>query len=114
MTADHILVIAPDDIDRARTVAALEHGGLPVVVADTLPEHEPASASRRACTIIDGALLPDLRHVAIAMCIRFHPVVLIDDLRRDWLHDWVSAVVGGGEATADIVRAVRSVSPRAA
>ena len=110
MTTGHIMVIAPDDTDRARTVAALEGDGLQVVVADALPDHGAASASRRICTIIDAALLPDLRHIAIAMCIRFHPVVLIDDRRRDWLHDWVSAVVDGGVATADIVRAVRSVS----
>jgi len=107
--ADDILLIAPDDERRRLAEAALRREGLGVTAIEAFPDADLPSPVRAACTIVDGATLPQVPYVAIAMCMRFYPVVLIDGADRVWLHEWVSGVVSDLGATADLVRAVRGI-----
>jgi hypothetical protein len=109
-----ILLIAADADWRGKAQRALARDGMDVVAIDSLPEPDVPNFVRHDCTVIDGDALPQTPYVAIAMCMRFHPVVLVDRQNLSWLHEWVSGVVSDPEALPDLVRTVRTVEAEAA
>lgn len=77
------------------------------------PLFQEAEAGRRfVCTLLDVEVLPDVAHLAIATCIRRHPVILLADAVPQLLHEWVVGEIAPRNIALRAVDAVRRAIAR--
>ena len=111
MGSPRILLISSDAELAGAIAQPMLNAGCDVRIRSALFE-APTSEPRFDCTVLDLEALPEADHLAIAACIRLHPVLLIADRVPEHLREWVVGQIAPNSAVRTAVDAVRTVVAR--